>query len=64
VKLEDIIYPNEEWGFGRFCFEKLDMVLKAESRYNNEPGKEADSTNTTREYLYVNIPNDLLCRLK
>lgn len=64
VKLEDIIYPNEEWGFGRFCFEKLDMVLKAESRSNNEPGKEADSKNTTREYLYVNIPNDLLCRLK
>jgi subtilisin family serine protease len=64
TKQENVIYPNEEWGFGKLSFEKLGVVLKVQNRNNNEFTEETDCNNTTKESLYVNIPYELFCRLK
>jgi len=64
VKQEDIIYPNEEWGFGKLSFEKLSTVLKTLSRNNNDPAQETNYNDNTKELLYVNIPSEMYYRLK
>jgi len=64
IRQENIIFPNEEWGFGKLSFEKLSKILKAESRNKNEPSDIIDNDKNPKEYLYVNIPKDIYWSLK
>lgn len=68
---EDNIYPNQEWGYGRFSFNKLldnlNKVKEAREKKKKKPIVVTIQENSLRkvvEMLFISIPEEIYLRLK
>jgi len=64
------IYPNQEWGYGRFSFNKLIENLNKVVEAKNKPKKkpivvkaQEESLREVIEELFISIPEDVHLRL-
>lgn len=58
-KDDERIYPNEEWGYGKFSFSKLNEVLNKSSQKLSSR-KALKQSQDDAKYLYINIPINML----
>lgn len=64
VKDEDKLYPNIEWGFGKFSFNLLCEVLERIGA-SLETRKLIESKGENQcNYLYINIPSEIFQRMR
>lgn len=68
---EDNIYPNQEWGYGRFNFNKLldnlSKIVEAKEKKKKKPIVASTQENSLRkviEGLFISIPEEIHLRLK
>ncbi|MEG0775750.1 S8 family peptidase [Clostridium sp.] len=64
IKEENIIYPSEEWGYGRLDFQKLKETLNNEKLSSNSITDAASRKNGLTTSLYISIPSEIYFRLK
>ncbi|EQB89662.1 subtilisin family serine protease [Clostridium punense] len=67
---EDSIYPNQQWGYGRFNFNKLldnlNKIVEAKEKKKKKPiviSTQEDSLRKVIEGLFISIPEDIYLRL-
>lgn len=67
---EDNIYPNQQWGYGRFNFNKLldnlNKIVEAKEKKKKKPiviSTQEDSLRKVIEGLFISIPEDVYLRL-
>jgi len=65
TKDKNIIYPNEEWGYGMLSFKILKQTLDDLSNTSKiNQGNSTSVEESTRQSLYISIPEEVYYRIK